>query len=202
MTEREKAQKGYLYDANYDQQIIEERTRCADLCYEFNQCKPSDTKKQKELLKKILGSMKENPVITAPFYCDYGFNISIGKNFYTNYNVTILDGAKVTFGDNVFIAPNCVFSTAGHAIDSEQRSRGLEIALPITVGDNVWIGTNVSVLPGVTIGNNTIIGAGSVVNKNIPEGVIAAGNPCKVIRKITEEDKKKYPVWEETQTNR
>lgn len=198
MTEREKSQKGYLYDANYDQQIIEERTRCADLCYEFNQCRPSDTKKQKELLTKILGSMKENPVITAPFYCDYGFNISIGKNFYTNYNVTILDGAKVTFGDNVFIAPNCVFSTAGHAIDSEQRSRGLEIALPITVGDNVWIGTNVSVLPGVTIGNNTIIGAGSVVNKNIPEGVIAAGNPCKVIRKITEEDKKKYPVWEET----
>ena len=196
MTEREKAQKGYLYDANYDQQIIEERTRCADLCYEFNQCRPSDTKKQKELLTKILGSMKENPVITAPFQCDYGFNISIGKNFYTNHNVTILDGAKVTFGDNVFIAPNCVFSTAGHAIDSEQRSRGLEIALPITVGDNVWIGTNVSVLPGVTIGNNTIIGAGSVVNKNIPEGVIAAGNPCKVIRKITEEDKKKYPVWE------
>ena len=196
MTEREKAQKGYLYDANYDPEIIEEETRCADLCYEFNQCRPSDTKKQKELLTKILGSMKENPVITAPFYCDYGFNISIGKNIYTHHNVTILDGAKVTFGDNVFIAPNCVFSTAGHAIDSEQRSRGLEIALPITVGDNVWIGTNVSVLPGVTIGNNTIIGAGSVVNKNIPEGVIAAGNPCKVIRKITEEDKKKYPVWE------
>ena len=185
-----------MYDATYDPEIIEEETRCADLCYEFNQCRPSDTKKQKELLTKILGSMKENPVITAPFYCDYGFNISIGKNFYTNHNVTILDGAKVTFGDNVFIAPNCVFSTAGHAIDSEQRSRGLEIALPITVGDNVWIGTNVSVLPGVTIGNNTIIGAGSVVNKNIPEGVIAAGNPCKVIRKITEEDKKKYPVWE------
>lgn len=134
MTEREKAQKGYLYDANYDPEIIEEETRCADLCYEFNQCRPSDTKKQKELLTKILGSMKENPVITAPFYCDYGFNISIGKNFYTNHNVTILDGAKVTFGDNVFIAPNCVFSTAGHAIDSEQRSRGLEIALPITVG--------------------------------------------------------------------
>ena len=198
MTEREKAQKGYLYDANYDQQIIEERTRCADMCYEFNQCRPSDTKKQKELLTKILGSMKENPVITAPFYCDYGFNISIGKNFYTNHNVTILDGAKVTFGDNVFIAPNCVFSTAGHAIDSEQRSRGLEIALPITVGDNVWIGTNVSVLPGVTIGNNTIIGAGSVVNKNIPEGVIAAGNPCKVIRKITDEDKHRYPVYTES----
>ena len=140
---------------------MEARTRCVDLCYDFNACKPSDTKKQKEILEQIFGSMKGNPVITAPFYCDYGFNISIGENFYTNHNVTILDGAKVTFGDNV------------------------------------WIGTNVSVLPGVTIGNNTIIGAGSVVNKDIPEGVIAAGNPCKVIRKITEEDKKKYPVFDE-----
>ena len=92
---------------------------------------------------------------------------------------------------------NCVFSTAGHAIDSEQRGQGLEIALPFTVGDNVWIGTNVFVLPGVTIGNNTIIGAGSVVNKNIPDGVIAAGNPCKIIRKITDSDKKKYPIFEE-----
>ena len=147
-------------------------------------------------MKKILGKMEGMPVITAPFYCDYGINTSVGRNFYTNHNVTILDCTKVTFGDNVFIAPNCVFSTAGHAIDSEQRGRGLEIALPITVGDNVWIGANVTVLPGVTIGSNTIIGAGSVVNKDIPEGVIAVGNPCKVMRKITEEDKKKYPIFE------
>ena len=199
MTEREKAQQGYLYDANYDKEIVEERTRCADLCYEFNLCRPSDTAKQQELLNRMLGSIKGNPVITAPFYCDYGFNITIGENFYTNHNVTILDGAKVTFGDNVFIAPNCVFSTAGHAIDSEQRAKGLEIARPITVGNNVWIGANVSVLPGVTIGSSSIIGAGSVVNKDIPEGVIAAGNPCKVLRKITEEDKKKYPVFEDSQ---
>lgn len=199
MTEREKAQQGYLYDANYDKEIVEERTRCADLCYEFNLCRPSDTARQQELLNRMLGSIKGNPVITAPFYCDYGFNITIGENFYTNHNVTILDGAKVTFGDNVFIAPNCVFSTAGHAIDSEQRAKGLEIARPITVGNNVWIGANVSVLPGVTIGSSSIIGAGSVVNKDIPEGVIAAGNPCKVIRKITEEDKKKYPVFEDSQ---
>ncbi len=199
MKEREKAQQGYLYDANYDKEIVEERTRCADLCYEFNLCRPSDTAKQQELLNRMLGSIKGNPVITAPFYCDYGFNITIGENFYTNHNVTILDGAKVTFGDNVFIAPNCVFSTAGHAIDSEQRAKGLEIARPITVGNNVWIGANVSVLPGVTIGSSSIIGAGSVVNKDIPEGVIAAGNPCKVIRKITEEDKKKYPVFEDSQ---
>lgn len=195
MTEWEKVQAGYLYDANYDKDIVDARTKCADLCYEFNNCKPSDTKRQTELLHQILGEIKGDIVITAPFYCDYGFNISVGKNFYTNHNCTILDGAKVEFGYNVFIAPNCVFSTAGHAIDAEQRGKGLEIALPIKVGNNVWFGANVSVLPGVTIGDNTIIGAGSVVNKDIPSGVIAVGNPCRVIREITEKDKEKYPIW-------
>mgnify|MGYP000264224329 FL=1 len=195
MTEWEKAQAGYMYDANYDQEIVEARTKCADLCHEFNNCKPSDTKKQEELLHQILGKIEGGIVITAPFYCDYGFNISVGKNFYTNHNCTILDGAPVTFGDNVFIAPNCAISTAGHAIDSEQRSRGLEIARPISVGNHVWIGANVSILPGVTIGDNTIIGAGSVVNKDIPSNVIAVGNPCRVMREITEADKQKYPIW-------
>ena len=195
MNEWNKAQAGYLYDANYDREVVENRTKCADLCYEFNQCKPSDTKKQAEIIKKIIGCIKGDFVITAPFYCDYGSNIAIGNNFYTNHNCTILDGAKVTFGDNVFIAPNVVFSTAGHAIDAGQRAKGLEIALPITVGDNVWIGANVSVLPGVSIGSNTIIGAGSVVNKDIPDGVIAAGVPCRVIRRITEKDKQKYPEY-------
>ncbi len=195
MREWEKAQAGYLYDANYDQDIVEARTKCMDLCYDFNNCRPSDTKRQKELLHSIFGEIKGSIVITAPFWCDYGSNISVGNNFYTNHNCVILDGAKVTFGDNVFIAPNCVFSTAGHAIDSEQRGNGLEIALPITVGNNVWIGANVTVLPGVTIGDNTIIGAGSVVTKDVPSNVIAVGNPCKVMRNITEEDKNKYPVF-------
>ena len=173
------------------------RIKCADLCYAYNQCKPSETEKQNRLIREILGEIQGDVVITAPFYCDYGINISVGRNFYTNHNVTILDGAKVTFGDNVFIAPNCVFSTAGHPIDCEQRNAGLEIALPITVGNNVWFGTNVSVLPGVTIGNNVVIGAGSVVNKDIPDGVIAAGNPCRVLREITEKDKEKYPIYDE-----
>lgn len=195
MNEWDKAQAGYLYDANYDKEIIESRIKCADLCYEFNQCRPSDTEKQIEIIKKIIGCVKGSFVITAPFYCDYGSNITIGDNFYANHNCTILDGAKVTFGNNVFIGPNVVFTTAGHAIDSEQRAKGLEIALPITVGDDVWIGANVSVLPGVSIGSNTIIGAGSVVNKDIPDGVIAAGVPCKVIRRITEEDKQKYSEY-------
>lgn len=197
MTEWEKSQTGYLYDANYDPDLIEMRAKCADLCYEFNLCKPSDIDKQLMILHQLLGKIKGNIVITAPFYCDYGINISVGENFYTNHNVTILDGAKVSFGDNVFIAPDCVFSTAGHPLDTEQRNQGLEIALPITVGNNVWIGTHVSVLPGVTIGNDVVIGAGSVVNRDIPDGVVAAGNPCRVIRKITEEDKKKYPVYTE-----
>ncbi len=195
MTEWEKAQKGYLYDANYDPDIIDKRTRCADLCYEYNMCKPSDMNKQQIILHSLLGKIKGNIVVTSPFYCDYGINISVGENFYTNHNVTILDAAEVSFGDNVFIAPDCVFSTAGHPLDAAQRNQGLEIALPITVGNNVWIGTHVSVLPGVTIGNNVVIGAGSVVNRDIPDGVVAAGNPCRVIRKITEADRKKYPVY-------
>lgn len=194
MTEWEKAQAGYLYDANYDESLIKAREKCADLCWKFNACRPSDTEKQQALLHKIIGTIKGSITVTAPFYCDYGTNISVGENFYTNHNVTILDGAKVTFGDNVFIAPDCVFSTAGHPIDARQRNQGLEIALPITVGDNVWIGTHVSVLPGVHIGSNTVIGAGSVVNRDIPDGVVAAGNPCRVLRRITPEDKKKYPI--------
>lgn len=197
MTEWEKAQTGYLYDANYDSDLIDRRKKCADLCYEFNLCKPSDIDKQQIILHELFGQIKGNIVITAPFYCDYGINISVGENFYTNHNVIILDGAKVSFGDNVFVAPDCVFSTAGHPLDTEQRNQGLEIALPITVGNNVWVGAHVSVLPGVTIGNDVVIGAGSVVNRDIPDGVVAAGNPCRVIRKITEEDKKKYPIYVE-----
>ena len=142
-------------------------------------------------MKKILKKTKEHFTIMSPFYCDLG-NIEIGENFYANYNCVILDGAKVTFGDNVFIAPNCCFSTAGHPLDIEQRNQGLEYAYPIHVGDNVWIGANVTVLAGVTIGSGSVIGAGAVVNRDIPENVIAVGNPCRVLRQITEEDRDKY----------
>ncbi len=194
MTEWEKGQAGFLYDANYDKEIIKKRLEAQELCYDFNQCRPNETEKQKEIIKQLIGKTSENFEIVAPFHCDYGFNISLGNYFYSNCNCTILDGAKVTFGDYVFIAPNCIFSTAGHPIDVKQRNQGLEIALPISVGNNVWIGANVAVLPGVTIGSNTVIGAGSIVNKDIPDNVVAAGNPCRVIREITEEDKSKYPI--------
>ena len=135
-------------------------------------------------MKDILGKTKENFTITAPFWCDYGYNIEIGENFYTNHNVVILDGARVTFGDNVFIAPNCGFYTAGHPIDSERRNVGLEYAYPITVGDNVWFGAGVHVMPGVTIGNDVVIAAGSVVTKDIPPNCLAAGVPARVIRNL------------------
>ncbi len=192
MTEKEKMSKQLLYDANYDLDLLKERIYAKEMCYDFNGLRPSEMDKQKEIIKKLFGSTKENLCIVAPFWCDYGYNIHIGENFFANHNVVILDCAKVTFGDNVFIAPNCVFSTAGHPLDVEQRNKGLEYAYPITVEDNVWIGASVTVLPNVTIGSGSVIAAGSVVNRDIPKGVIAAGNPCKVIRKITEEDKKKY----------
>lgn len=190
MTEKEKMCAQMLYDANYDQALLEERDKAKDLCHQYNQLRPSDRASQQEVLKKLLGKTGENFIITAPFWCDYGYNITLGENFYANHNLVILDGAKVTFGDNVFVAPDCGFHTAGHPIDFERRNRGLEYAYPITVGDNVWIGAGVQVMPGVTIGSNVVIGGGSVVVKDIPSNCVAVGNPCKVIRAITEEDKK------------
>ena len=190
MTEKEKMRAQMLYDANYDQALLEERDKAKDLCHQYNQLRPSDRASQREVLKKLLGKTGENFILTAPFWCDYGYNITLGENFYANHNLVILDGAKVTFGDNVFIGPDCGFHTAGHPIDFERRNQGLEYAYPITVGDNVWIGAGVQVMPGVSIGSNVVIGGGSVVVKDIPSNCVAVGNPCKVIRAITEEDKK------------
>lgn len=190
MTEKEKCKQGFLYNANYDQELVKEREQCKDLCQEYNNTKYADAEKRNELIRKIIGSSKANFLIEQPFFCDYGYNIEIGENFYSNHNLIILDGAKVRFGDNVFIGPNCGFYTAGHPENAEQRNEGLEYARPISVGNNVWFGGNVTVLPGVSIGDNTIIGAGSVVTKNIPENVVAAGNPCKVIRAVNNEKQK------------
>lgn len=148
------------------------------------------------ILSGLLGGMGEHVTFVPPFWCDYGYNISVGDYFYANHNLVVTDGAKVTFGDNVFIAPNCCFSTAEHAINPEQRKAGMEMAKPITVGNNVWIGAGAIILAGVTIGDNSVIGAGSIVKKSIPANVVAAGVPCRVLRKITEEDKTRYPVWQ------
>lgn len=195
MTEKEKRDAGLLYDANYDLALGQEMEACKDLCFAYNQIRPSMWEEREKLMRKILGKTKGAFVIHAPFWCDYGYNIEIGENFFANHNLVILDGAKVTFGDNVFIAPDCAFYTAGHPVDAKRRNEGLEYAWPITVGNNVWIGGGVQVMPGVTIGSNVVIGAGSVVTKDIPDHVIAVGNPCRVLREITEEELKKDYTW-------
>lgn len=184
LTEKEKCRRGELYDANYDAELIRERQICKDILYEYNRLPPSEIGHREAVLRKLFGKTGESFLIEQPFYCDYGYNVEIGEKFYANVNCVILDEAKVTFGDNVFVAPNCGFYTAGHPFDVEQRNRGLEYARPITIGNNVWIGAHVCVLPGVTIGDNCVIGAGSVVNRDIPAGTLAAGNPCRVIRKL------------------
>ena len=170
----------------------EERFACKQKIYDFNNLSPSLNKSAPSLLKSILGKTGENIWIEAPFHCDYGWNIEVGENFFANYNLTILDVAKVTIGKNVQMAPNVSIYTAGHPIHPDTRNTGYEYGIPITIGDNVWIGGNVVILPGVKIGDNVVIGAGSVVTKDIPENVIAMGNPCKIVREITEEDRSYY----------
>lgn len=194
MTEKEKMLAQMLYDANYDKDLEEERIKCKSLCQQYNSIEINEIDKRHEFIKKILGKTGENVHIEPFFWCDYGYNISVGENFYANHGLVILDAGGVTFGDNVFVAPNCGFHTSGHPVDFERRNKGLEYAYPIKVGDNVWIGAGVQVMPGVTIGSNVVIGGGSVVVKDIPSNSVAVGNPCRVIREITEEDK--YKCWD------
>lgn len=182
--ELEKMMSGDLYDATNNTTLLDLLTQTQEMCHDYNQLRPSQSAERDALMRRILGKTGERFKIISPFFCDYGFNIEIGENFFANTNLVILDEARVTFGDNVFIAPNCAFYTAGHPLDVAQRNAGLEYSLPIRVGNNVWIGGNVCVMPGVTIGDNTVIGAGSVVVHDIPAGVLAAGNPCHVIRQL------------------
>jgi acetyltransferase-like isoleucine patch superfamily enzyme len=197
MTEKEKMMHQMMYDANYDKELLEERKMAKELCYDFNQLRPNKEEAQKDIIRRLFGMTPENFTIIAPFWCDYGYNIEIGENFFANHNMVVLDCAKVKFGNNVFVAPNCCFTTAGHPVDVRQRNKGLEYACPITVGNNVWIGAGCTILAGVEIGDNSIIGAGSVVTKSIPSNVIAVGVPCKVLREITEKDKTTYPIYNE-----
>lgn len=179
------------YNPAYEAEIRKGKEKC----YRYNQLCPNDFEAQQKILAELLGGMGKEVIITPPFWCDYGYNITVGDSFYANHNLVITDGAKVTFGKNVFIAPNCCFTTAEHAVDPEMRKAGIEIAKPITIGNNVWIGAGSTILAGVEIGDNTVIGAGSVVTKSIPDNVVAVGVPCKVMRRITDEDKTRYPVY-------
>lgn len=185
MTEKEKLQAGELYNGN-DKELVADRISAKKLCAEYNTVTYNDFQKRERLLSRLLAFKGENTWIEPNFFCDYGYNIIMGDNFYSNHNLVILDCAEVVFGNDVFIGPNCGFYTAGHPLDYKMRNYGLEFAKPIKVGNNVWIGGNVCVMPGVTIGDNVVIGGGSVVTKDIPSGVVAVGNPCKPVKDIPE----------------
>lgn len=188
MSEKDKMITGALYDSS-DEMLTNERLYAEKLMFEFNNLSPYKNVERLNILKRLLGRIGKNTFIRSTLYCDYGYNIEFGDNCYANHNLTILDCAKVTFGDNVFIAPNCGFYTATHPIVAGERNTLLEYAKPIRIGNNVWFGANVIVLPGVTIADNAVIGAGSVVTKDIPANVVAVGNPCRVVREITDKDK-------------
>ncbi len=183
MNEKDKMLSGVLYNPMCDE-LVSDRLYCKNICGEYNRLDYDKFEQRAELLKRILGKTGENYTIEQSFYCDYGYNIELGENFYSNHNLVILDCAKVKFGDNVFIGPNCGFYTAEHPIDAKTRNKFLEYAHPITVGNSVWFGGHVTVLSGVNIGDNVVIGAGSVVTKDIPSNVVAVGNPARVIREI------------------
>lgn len=184
MTEKEKMLAGELYDANNDLELIHEREICHQLCHKLNQTSPTDAEARRVIMTRLLGYAKGNFEFVSPFVCDYGWNVRVGENFFINADGVMLDEAPITFGDNVFIGPQCGFYTAIHPLDATRRNAGLELARPITVGNDVWIGGHVTVLPGVSIGDGAVIGAGSVVTRDIPPRVVAVGNPCRVIRTL------------------
>lgn len=189
MTEAEKMKSGMWYDANFDKELLEQRLLAEGLCFELNATHPKKIETRKELLRELLPKMEKNCTILSPFVTDYGCYCKIGQDTFINHNAYLMDGGGITIGHNCFIGPNCGMYTAIHPLLAEQRNTGLEKALPITIGDNCWIGADVTILPGVTVGSHTVIGAKSVITKDIPSGVIAVGNPCKIIRPITEKDR-------------
>lgn len=191
MTEQAKMQAGEIY-SSLDEQLVQERLNAKEIIFALNQIPPRATEERKALFNRLFQTQQSDFHIELPFNCDYGYNIQLGKNFYANYNCTMLDCAPITIGDNVMFAPNVSLFTAAHPIDAEKRNSGIEFALPINIGNNVWIGGNSVVLPNVNIGDNVVIGAGSVVTKDIPANCIAVGNPCRVLRPITEQDKIYY----------
>ncbi|SHI79871.1 sugar O-acetyltransferase [Pseudobutyrivibrio xylanivorans] len=191
MNQKERMLANLPYKAWLDG-LSEERMENKKKIYKYNNLEPDKQEEKDKLIKKILGKTGESINIETPFHCDYGYNIEVGENFFANYNLVILDVGKVKIGDNAQIAPNVAIYTAGHPIHPDSRNSGYEYGIDITIGDNVWIGGNTCIMPGVTIGNNVVIGGGSVVNKDLPDNVIAVGNPCKVVRKITEADRDYY----------
>ena len=195
MTEREKCDAGMLYSTNTPERE-EDHLRCMDLCFDYNNTRPSNKRRREEILRELFGCLGKNPYVEPTIFCGFGFNIEAGDNLFVNNGCNFTDPAKIIFGNNVMIGPLCGFYTAIHPLNKDLRIAGIEAAYPIHVGDNVWFGGSVVVLPGVTIGSNTVIGAGSVVTKDLPDNVLAVGNPCRILRPITEADRFRYQTVE------
>ena len=183
MTEKEKSHAGLLYQPG-DPELAADRDVTVKKLYDYNRLHPLERDARQGAIRELLGETGSNCVVEQPLFCTYGYNTTVGDNFFLNVNGKLMDSGKITIGDNVFIAPNVCIITEEHAMDTKQRLAGLEYTHPVTIGDNVWICAGAIVLPGVTIGANSVIGAGSVVTKDIPPNSLAVGNPCKVIRTL------------------
>lgn len=182
LSEKEKMLRGKKYNS-FDEELVKDRERAKKLCHKYNMTSPEEGQKRNEILQKLLKTDKD-PWIEPNFYCDFGYNINPGKNFFANHNCVMLDCNEINFGENVKLGPNVQIYTVTHPENSKERNENLELAKPVKIERNVWIGGNTTITPGPEIGKNSIIGAGSVVTKNIPPNTVAAGNPCKPIRKL------------------
>lgn len=189
MTEKEKRDQERWYDANFDRELLAERMEAEQAVFRLNALTPDQVDMKRKALDELLGSLGRDVELLTPLNVDYGYNVHIGDASFVNHHVYLMDGAPITIGSHVFIGPYCGMYTAQHPLTAEERNAGLERALPITVEDDVWLGANVTLLPGVTVGRGSVIGAGSVVTHDVPAGVIAVGNPCRVLRPITDADR-------------
>ena len=188
---KKKMHNGEIY-FSHEQVLVDEQTQCLEILYDYNQTRPSEVEKRKEILSRFFAQMGEDCYIEPPLRANWGRHTYLGKQVYANFNLTLVDDTTIRIGDYVMIAPNVTIATASHPIEPELRKRVGQFNIPVTIGNNVWIGAGSVVLPGVTIGDNTVIGAGSVVTKDIPANVVAVGNPCRVMREIGAHDREFY----------
>ena len=191
MTTRERMQSGKLYFCT-DEEIAKEQLECLEILYDYNHTRPSESQKREQILKNLLAEIGENCYIEPPLHANWGKYTHFGNNVYANFNLTLVDDTDIFVGDNVMFGPNVIIATAGHPVDPPLREKVAQFNIPVRIGKNVWIGAGAIVLPGVTIGDHSVIGAGSVVTKDIPPNVVAVGNPCRVLREINDRDKEYY----------
>lgn len=205
---RKQMEEGLLYkefghhdpeDQTYEKILEQQRVHCKEMMYDYNHARPSDVTTKRKILNELLAEAGEEIWMESPVNMSYGCNVHIGHHFYSNFNLVIVDDMDVYIGNYVMFGPNVTLSVTGHPIPGDSRREGTQFSIPIHIGDDVWIGSNTVVLPGVTIGNDVVIGAGSVVTKDIPDHVVAFGNPCRVVREITQRDREYY--WKDKKVN-